>query len=55
MGNQFQDHIAGLLESIRNQVNEQVSSFSRIGKEIEQTEPFEKTPTQKIGRYLYIN
>lgn len=52
---QIHDHIAALLESIRRQVNEQVSSFSRIGKVIEQTEPFEKTPTQKIKRYLYIN
>jgi long-chain acyl-CoA synthetase len=52
---QIQDHIAALLESIRKQVNEQVSSFSRIGKVIEQTEPFEKTPTQKIKRYLYTN
>jgi long-chain acyl-CoA synthetase len=52
---QIQDHIAGLLEAIRKQVNDQVSSFSRIGRVIEQTEPFEKTPTQKIKRYLYIN
>ncbi len=52
---QIQDHIKKLLEDVRKQVNEQVSSFSRLGKVIEQTEPFEKTPTQKIKRYLYTN
>ncbi len=52
---QIQEHIAALLEDVRKQVNEQVSTFSRIGKVIEQTEPFEKTPTQKIKRYLYTN
>ncbi len=46
---------AALLEEIRNQVNSRVSSFARIHKIIEQTEPFEKTPTQKIKRYLYVD
>jgi len=48
-------HIQELLETLRRQVNESVPSFSRINKIIEQTEPFEKTPTQKIKRYLYVN
>jgi long-chain acyl-CoA synthetase len=52
---QARDRIIQLLEDIRKQVNEQVSSFSRLGRFIEQTEPFEKTPTQKIKRYLYTN
>jgi len=43
------------LENLRKNVNEQVSSFSRIAKVIEQKEPFEKTPTQKIKRYLYTS
>lgn len=43
-----------LLEEIRNEVNENVSSFSRIKKVIEQKEPFIKTPTKKIKRYLYV-
>lgn len=42
-----------LLEEIRTQVNSNVASFSRIHKMIEQKEPFEKTPTQKIKRFLY--
>jgi len=44
-----------LLEGIRKQVNTKVSSFARIVKIIEQTEPFEKTATQKIKRYLYVD
>jgi long-chain acyl-CoA synthetase len=52
---QTRERIVQLLEDIRKQVNEQVSSFSRISRVIEQTEPFEKTPTQKIKRYLYAN
>jgi long-chain acyl-CoA synthetase len=52
---QARERIVRLLEDIRKQVNEQVSSFSRLTRVIEQTEPFEKTPTQKIKRYLYAN
>ena len=44
-----------LLEEIRAGVNSKVSSFARIVRIIEQPEPFEKTPTQKIKRYLYID
>jgi long-chain acyl-CoA synthetase len=43
-----------LLEDIRTEVNANVSAFSRIRKVIEQREPFVKTPTKKIKRYLYI-
>jgi len=43
-----------LLEEIRTEVNTKVSAFSRIRKVIEQREPFEKTPTKKIKRYLYV-
>lgn len=47
------DRILRLLEELRRQVNEQVSAFSKLARVIEQTEPFEKTPTQKIKRFLY--
>jgi len=43
-----------LLEKIRLEVNENISAFSRIQKVIEQREPFVKTPTKKIKRYLYV-
>ena len=46
---------AELLEEIRASVNSKVSSFARIIKIIEQVEPFEKTATHKIKRYLYID
>jgi len=41
------------LTDLRNQVNSSVVSFSKIHQIIEQKEPFEKTPTQKIKRFLY--
>lgn len=44
-----------LLENIRATVNGKASSFARIHKIIEQTEPFEKTATHKIKRYLYVD
>lgn len=41
-----------LLE-LRTHLNANVASFSKVHKIIEQKEPFEKTPTQKIKRFLY--
>lgn len=52
---QAKEKITSILESIRTETNSQVSSFSRLARIIEQTEPFEKTPTQKIKRYLYAS
>lgn len=43
-----------ILSDLLIQINERVNTFSRISKIIEQREPFEKTPTQKIKRYLYV-
>ncbi|HPI72907.1 MAG TPA: AMP-binding protein [bacterium] len=48
------DRIEALLEELRQTVNQNVSSFCRINRILEQPEPFEKTPTQKIKRYLYV-
>lgn len=45
--------VRDVLEAIRNEVNARVSSFSRISRIELQEEPFEKTPTSKIKRYLY--
>ncbi|MDP3832086.1 MAG: AMP-binding protein, partial [Ignavibacteriaceae bacterium] len=47
--------VNNILSIIKEEVNNNVSSFSKLVKVIEQTEQFEKTPTQKIKRYLYIN
>ncbi len=52
---QIEECIRKLLESLRIQVNEKLSAFSKLSKIIEQREPFQKTPTQKIKRYLYID
>jgi long-chain acyl-CoA synthetase len=50
---QTRESIQNRLDDVLRQTNEQVSSFSRLARIIEQREPFEKTPTQKIKRYLY--
>ena len=41
------------LNEIKTKVNDEVNKFSRLSKIIEQQSPFEKTPTQKIKRFLY--
>lgn len=46
--------ILTLLEEIKNESNAQLSSFSKINAVFEQTDPFIKTPTKKIKRYLHI-
>ncbi len=45
--------IADFLEEMRQDINTKVSSYSRMVKFVEQIEPFVKTPTKKIKRYLY--
>lgn len=47
--------VSKILAELLVQVNERVNTFSKISKIIEQPEPFEKTPTQKIKRYLYAD
>jgi long-chain acyl-CoA synthetase len=51
---QIRERVKTLLEDLRRQINARLSSYSRIQTLIEQTEPFEKTPTQKIKRHLYV-
>ncbi|MEE4176816.1 MAG: AMP-binding protein [Bacteroides sp.] len=41
------------LNEIRDKVNATMNRFSRISSMEEQPDPFEKTPTQKIKRFLY--
>jgi long-chain acyl-CoA synthetase len=45
--------IPELMEENRQAVNKQLADFSRIIKIQIANEPFQKTPTQKIKRYLY--
>jgi long-chain acyl-CoA synthetase len=42
-----------LLETIRKEANDKLAAFSRIRSIELRAEPFEKTPTQKIKRFLY--
>lgn len=46
--------ILSLLDDIKTEVNTQLSNFSKLAHVEEQTEPFIKTPTKKIKRFLYI-
>ncbi len=48
-----ESRISKLMEENRTEVNKQLSDFSRIIKIQIASEPFQKTPTQKIKRYLY--
>ncbi len=50
---QMNDFINEKLKEIQQKVNTEVNKFSKITKVIEQQSPFEKTPTQKIKRFLY--
>ena len=50
---EVREKITALLEEMRVEVNSHISSFSRMVKFIEQIEPFVKTPTKKIKRFLY--
>lgn len=58
LGAAVQDGLEGageLVENIRKEINARLGAFSRIGKVHIQNEPFEKTPSQKIKRFLYPN
>jgi long-chain acyl-CoA synthetase len=50
---QRHQYIAGLLEEMRTAVNAQLSLSSRLSRVLERREPFVKTATHKIKRYLY--
>ena len=47
------DMLKDLLEELQQYVNSQVNKFSQVQLVILQPQPFERTPTQKIKRFLY--
>ena len=47
------DAVGEFLADLRTRVNARLSSFSRIKSVEEHKEPFEKTPTNKVKRFLY--
>jgi len=50
---EVKEKIENYLEEMRQEVNNKVASFAKIQKFVEQIEPFVKTPTKKIKRFLY--
>jgi len=50
---QRHEYITEQLDQIRKEVNGQLSSQSRLSRVLERREPFIKTATHKIKRYLY--
>ncbi len=52
---QMQEKVRQHLEEIQRRVNARLNRFSRLTLLEEQVEPFEKTPTKKIKRFLYFN
>ena len=44
-----------ILKEIQNKVNEELNKFSQIQRIVLHPNPFEKTPTQKIKRFLYYS
>lgn len=51
--NDAEKAIEHLLENIRKEANSKLAAFSRVQNVKIHPEPFEKTPTQKIKRFLY--
>jgi long-chain acyl-CoA synthetase len=49
------EHIEQLLEKLKLAINPQLASFAQIARFVEHKEPFEKTATHKIKRYLYTH
>jgi long-chain acyl-CoA synthetase len=50
---QIQEKTQEALDELLVRVNQHVSRNSRLATIILQVQPFEKTPTQKIKRFLY--
>ncbi|MDF1876740.1 AMP-binding protein [Sulfurimonas sp. SAG-AH-194-L11] len=51
---QVKEKINELLEEMRQDVNTKVATYAKMVKFVEQIEPFIKTPTKKIKRFLYV-
>ena len=52
---EVKEKINNLLEEMRQEVNTKVASYCKMVKFVEQIEPFIKTPTKKIKRFLYVD
>ena len=52
---QKMDYIDDLLLRLKEAINPELSAFSQIARFVEHKEPFQKTATSKIKRYLYTH
>lgn len=53
--NYMNEKIEEILKDIHQKVNNEVNKFSRLHAVVLQPDPFEKTPTKKIKRFLYYS
>ena len=53
MQNSISNRVNDIMNDIKDHVNCRVARFSRLSMIVEQHEPFEKTPTHKIKRFIY--
>ncbi|HRZ41377.1 MAG TPA: AMP-binding protein [Bacteroidales bacterium] len=49
----IREKVQEILRDIQEQVNQHVNKYSKLQVVVEQTQPFERTPSQKIKRFLY--
>ncbi len=49
------EYIADVLQRLKETINPQLSPFSQLVRFVEHKEPFQKTATSKIKRYLYTH
>jgi len=49
------EYIDEVLQRLKETINPQLSAFSQLGRFVEHKEPFQKTATSKIKRYLYTH
>jgi long-chain acyl-CoA synthetase len=54
-GRHLQEFMSRQIADIKKSVNSHLNNFSKISAIHEFKNPFEKTPTKKIKRYLYQN
>ena len=49
----YNEKMNELIQELQLHVNSHVNKFSQVQRILIQAEPFERTPTQKIKRFLY--
>ena len=49
----YEDRVQEILAELQEYVNSHVNKFSKINKVMIQSDPFQKTATMKIKRFLY--